>query len=85
MSFRAPLFDHAAKPLVLSLVSVLTCTAAWAQSPFAGRDYTNRPAIPGYASRWQSFNHDATKQRQEAGRRQAALAADGWPAAEPGG
>jgi len=30
-------------------------------------------------------HHDATKQREEAGRRQVALGADGWPAAQRGG
>ncbi len=48
MSYRAPFLDRAARPLVLSLISVLICTAASAQSLFAG-GYANRTAIPGNA------------------------------------
>ena len=50
MSYRAPLLDRAARPLDLSLISVLICTAASAQSLFAGGAYANRTAIiPGIA------------------------------------
>ena len=49
MSYRATCLDRAASSLVLSLISVLICTAASAQSPFAGGGYSNRTAIPGNA------------------------------------
>src|SRR5438874_1442575 len=49
MSYRTPLLDRSANLPVFSLISVLICTGASAQSPFAGGHYPNRPAIPSYA------------------------------------
>src|SRR5436190_23319702 len=48
MSYRTPLLDRAASLLVFSLILVLICTGASAQSPFAGGHYPNRPGMPSY-------------------------------------
>lgn len=47
MSYRALLLDRTARLFIFSLISVLICTGASAQSPFAGGGYSNRTAIPG--------------------------------------
>jgi hypothetical protein len=62
MSSRTLLLDRAAKSLIFSLVLVPICTAASAQTPFAGSPYANRPAIRAYASPWQSYNRYPTPQ-----------------------